>query len=150
MQVVDRTALRKYETSHVLKAIEGTAGVKTVICRRLHCSRNTFDKYLHENSEIAKAYREEMETFGDVVESKLMKLIKDDPTDRASKSIHFQALKFFCRTKLRGRGYIERQEICHEDAPMMSEVDLSKVSTCAMEEILAVIRSSANDDGDCE
>ena len=142
----DRRKIKKFKIGHVLDAIKGSAGIKVYICNKLKCCRVTFDRYLRECPEVAQAFREEVETFGDVVESKLIALIRDSGDDRASMAIHLQAIKFYCRTRLKERGYVERQEIHHENLPMMSEIDLSKMSPGALEEVLSSIRAGDGKD----
>jgi len=109
----NRRQKKKFKISHVLEAIKGTAGIKVSICNKLRCSRVTFDKYLRECPAVAQAFREEIETFGDVVEAKLIALIRESGNDRASQMVHFQAIKFYCQARLKDRGYVERQEIEH-------------------------------------
>lgn len=93
---------RKFSRDKVLKAIEGSAGVKLLICQRLKCDRGTLDRYLKDDKAIRAAYEAEIENAGDLCEAKLMEAIKDG---------NLTAIIFFSKTKLKNRGYVERQEV---------------------------------------
>ena len=96
------TGWRKYPRSKVLKAIHGSGGNKMLISRRLGCSRETLDVYLAEIPEIKKAFDTEVEELGDIVESKIIQGIQDG---------NVALTIFYAKTKLKNRGYVERQEL---------------------------------------
>lgn len=93
---------RKFSREKVLKAINGSGGIKMLICQRVGCDRYTLDKYLKEDEIILKAYQTEIDELGDVVESKIINRIKD-----GSETM----MIFYAKTKLKSRGYVERQEV---------------------------------------
>jgi hypothetical protein len=65
-------------------------------------SRKTYYNWCKEDSEFAEQAQEIIEASGDFVEYKLMELINRRDTT---------AIIFFCKTRLKERGYIERSEI---------------------------------------
>lgn len=107
------TGWRKFSNEKILKAIEGSAGVKLLICQRLKCDRGTFDRYLKEDKSVQKAYQAEIENAGDLCEAKLMEAIKDG---------NLTAIIFFSKTKLKNRGYVERQEV-DSTQPIVFRID---------------------------
>lgn len=104
---------RKFKTETVLKAIENSAGVKLLICKRLKCDRATFERYLNDDKAIRQAYEAEIENLGDLCESQLIEQIK---------SGNIVATIFFCKTKLKHRGYVERQEV-DTTQPIVFKID---------------------------
>ena len=92
---------QRYGVKQVISAIEGSGGIKTIIAQTLDCSRNTVDEYLRRYPSAQKAYEDECEKTGDVVESQILKKCKEGDTTM---------LIFFAKTRLKNRGYSERQE----------------------------------------
>lgn len=111
----------KFTKDDVLKAIHNSNGVKTVIAQRLKCSRVTLDKYLKRFKKLQDAFTAERETADDFVESQLMKLIEEgNPT----------AIIFYCKTRLKDRGYSERLQIeAHQEQIPQVIDDVSNVNT---------------------
>ena len=92
----------KFTVSKVTKAITGTGGIKTQIAKNLGCHRFTVDNYIGKYATIKKAYEDERNRIGDMVEAKIIeKCVEGD----------CGMLRFYARTKLSDRGYVERQEI---------------------------------------
>ena len=91
----------KYKVSKVIAAIQGTGGVKTAIAQTLGCDRHTVDKYLERYPRVAQAYEDEVNTVGDICEHGIIKHVRDGDKDM---------LKFYAKTKLKDRGYTEREE----------------------------------------
>ncbi len=104
---------RKYSVRKFLKAIEGSGGNITVVCQRVGCARDTFVKAMEEHPELKHALNVAEEEFGDLVESKIAKHIKED---------NITMTIFYAKTKLKNRGYVESQ-IIHEGAPVPMLVD---------------------------
>ena len=104
---------RRHSTEKVIKAIDGSGGVKLEICRRLGCNRQTFDNYLAENEKIAQAFHDECEALGDLCEAKIIEQI------RTGNPI---MMMFYAKTKLKNRGYVERQEV-DNTRPIIIKVD---------------------------
>lgn len=104
---------RKFKREHVLKAVKDSGGVKLLICQRLKCDRGTFDRYLEKDEVIRKAYEDELEELCDVVESKIIQRIKEGSDVMAI---------FFAKTKMKNRGYVERQEV-ESTQPVIVHID---------------------------
>lgn len=104
---------RKYSVRKILKAIDGSGGNVTVVCKRLGCARDTFIKARREHPEIGAALESAEEEFGDLVESKIAQHIKEGNVTMTI---------FYAKTKLKRRGYIESQ-ILHEGVPVPMIVD---------------------------
>lgn len=103
----------KFKKAQVLKAIKGSGGVKLAICQRLNCDRGTFDRYLERFPDVSQAFEEEKEEVGDLVESKIITGIK---AGNVALTI------FYAKTKLKNRGYVERQEV-ESTQPVIIHVD---------------------------
>ena len=86
----------------LLAALEKSLGVVSSACKTAGISRDTHYRWLKEDMEYKTAVHELSEVALDFAESHLHKLIKDgNPA----------ATIFFLKTKGKGRGYVERQEI---------------------------------------
>lgn len=86
----------------ILVAIIGTGGIKSKIAKKLGVHRETVTRYINDNPTIAEAYKSEEEAVGDICESKLVAKIKKGD---------MKAITFYAETKLKGRGYVKRQEM---------------------------------------
>jgi len=95
---------KKIPIQAVLVAIDGTMGRLTNIATRLDCSVWLVKEYINKVPEIREAYEFECTRVGDYVEGALMGLIKKG---------NCAATIFYCKTKLRERGYIEK----HQEKP---------------------------------
>ena len=69
-------ASEKFTAAEIIKAIEGTGGIKTVIAQKLRCHRHTVDNYIERYATVRKAYRDECEKVGDFAESVLVQNIR--------------------------------------------------------------------------
>ena len=98
----------KRTMEQVLKAIEGSKGIKTHIASRLDVRRETLDTYLRRWPECQAAYEVEVEVILDQAESKLYQLAI---VEGAERSLHF-----LLERKGRSRGYGKRQELAHTAA----------------------------------
>jgi len=96
--------MKTFETSELLKAIKGSAGIMSTIAKKLNCDWHTAKKRIDENDDALKAYNNENENVLDLAESKLIENINDNDNT---------AIIFYLKTKGRNRGYVERQEIAH-------------------------------------
>ena len=86
----------------VLKALEASMGIVSTACKKADISRETFYNWKKKDKEFAKKVEEASEIAKDFVESKLYKLINDE---------NATAIIFYCKTKMKERGYVEKQEI---------------------------------------
>lgn len=96
------TGPKNITTKQMVKAIEGTGGIKTMIAKRLGVNRNMIDYYLKKYATVRKAYDQETETIGDIAETTILKDIQEGSVETA---------KWYARVKLTGRGYAEKQQI---------------------------------------
>ena len=104
---------RKFPKEKVLKAIEGSGGNNLLISRRVGCNRDTLNQYIAAFPDIKKAYDDEIEELGDVVESKIVQGIQEG---------NIALMIFYAKTKLKHRGYIERQEV-ENTQPVVIHID---------------------------
>jgi hypothetical protein len=79
-------------------------GIVSSACNASGISRDTYYRWRKESEEFATACDEASEHTGDFVESQLLGLIRDKDT---------AATIFYCKTKLRHRGYSEKMEHEH-------------------------------------
>lgn len=86
----------------LLAALEKSLGIVTTACKIVGIDRTTFYNYVNADEEFAKQVKDIENIVFDFVESQLHKQIKDG---NPSTTI------FYAKTKMKNRGYIERQEI---------------------------------------
>lgn len=99
MTSMDALHALKKEFPETLKQCYGNI---TLACAKMGISRKTYYNWWH-NDEAFKEECLEADIYaGDFVESKLLKAIGED---------NITAIIFYCKTKLRKRGYIEMKEI---------------------------------------
>jgi len=89
----------------VISAMEGTGGIKTTIAANLGCNRKTVDRYIERYPTVKDAYDEECDRVGDIVESNIVKKCRDGDVTM---------LIFYAKTKLKNRGYIEKNIVQNE------------------------------------
>jgi len=93
---------RHIKKEALLKALEQSLGVVTAACKSSDTPRSTYYKWLKEDDEFAKNVKEIENVALDFAESQLHHQISENST---------AATIFYLKTKGKGRGYIERQEI---------------------------------------
>lgn len=86
----------------ILKAIPDSDGLILNIAKKAKLDRSSVHNYINEFPEVAAAVEDAKEKLYDRVESKLFKKIKAGDTT---------AIIFFAKTRMKHRGYVERQEI---------------------------------------
>jgi hypothetical protein len=91
----------KFTAEQMIDAITKSKGVLSTAAAYLKCSRQTIYNYAERHTTVKEAIREQQEVTGDYVEGQLMKLIDE---------LNPAAIIFYCKTRLKQRGYIERQE----------------------------------------
>lgn len=86
----------------MLEALERSLGIVTTACNAIGINRSTHYDWMRKDAEYKQAVKSIEDRTLDFAESHLHKLIKEgNPA----------ATIFFLKTKGKGRGYIERQEI---------------------------------------
>lgn len=108
MSEQNRTKLKK---AAYLAALSRRLGVKTLAMKDAEIvSRNTLKVWRETDPDFAEAEASVQYEVGDFVENALIRKINDGDTT---------AIIFYCKTKLRTRGYVERKELTGADgAPM--------------------------------
>lgn len=121
----------KYKSKMILKAIDGSRGYITVVARRLGCSRNTITDRLKKEPELSDAMEVELDKKGDDAEMLLEQMMSEKipiivkrlvPGGKGKQRIVEEermvfsraspaALIFFCKTKLKKRGYVESHQL---------------------------------------
>lgn len=101
--MINRTNKIKENFPELLKK---SLGIVTNACKAANINRETYYSWRNKDPEFAAACDAAQEFTGDFVESKLLKLIDQEDTS---------AVIFYCKTKLKNRGYIERREQTGKD-----------------------------------
>jgi len=111
----------KRTVPQIIKAIQGSRGIKVHIAARLDIDRDTVNSYLKRYPECQAAYDREIESMLDQAESKLYQLAVEEGLERS--------LHFLLERKGRMRGYGKRQELSHTaDQPAEIIVRIGKSS----------------------
>jgi hypothetical protein len=124
-----KTARTKEE---VIKAIQGSGGIKTVIAGRLGVARITVDTYLDRWKVVQEAYNQEVETTKDYAESAIVGNIRlaAKMAAQGNQAETGDAWKYL-QMKAKERGYVPRQETEHSGS-----IDVRKLSD---DELLNII-----------
>lgn len=96
---LERTARNK---ERFLEAFVKTKGIIHPACKAINISRQMVFYWRREDKEFNEKFNEILEAQGDMVENKLIEAIENGDTT---------ATIFYCKTKLRNRGYNEKQDI---------------------------------------
>lgn len=128
----------RYKASQFIAAIPGSAGIISIITRRVGCDWNTTKKYVTQYPTVAAAYAAEIETPLDTAESVVIRNIQlaakqqqeaDAPVDSAD-------AKWYLTMKGKNRGYAIRNEITGKDGgPMVAEVIVKKLKNVSSDEV---------------
>ena len=94
----------KINKAKFLKGIAGSAGIRSVIAKRIGVSRKALWEYLKKNEWARIALESEEELISDIAETNLFKCIRNGDK---------WALAFYLKTKGRERGYVEKREVEH-------------------------------------
>lgn len=76
-------------------------GIVSIACEKSGVGRTTFYRWKQQDAQFSEAVDEILETQGDYVENRLLQLITEGDTS---------ATIFYCKTKLKSRGYTERDK----------------------------------------
>lgn len=110
----DRTGEMCRTRKQIEEAFAGSLGNVTTICDRLKVSRQTFYDWKKKHGWINELLEAEVEKTFDWVENKMLSKIEDGDTTM---------MIFFAKTRMKQRGYIERQEIEHDLSKLPTLVD---------------------------
>ena len=89
----------------MVQALEKSLGIVTTACKNVGIDRKTHYRWLEEDSNYRQAVQSLTDVALDFAETKLHTLINEGDT---------AATIFYLKTKGKGRGYIERQELSTE------------------------------------
>ena len=106
------TGCRKASDDEIREAIKGSLANKTTISDRLKISRETLYRWMNEKPWIAEAIDAETEKTFDWVENKILQKIEAGDVTMTI---------FFAKTRMKQRGYVERQEI-HGDMTVVPQI----------------------------
>jgi len=96
----------EFTPEQIAEALIKSGGLVSYAADILKCSRKTVYNYINDNDICKEAKIDAKEKKHDFVEGKLMELIKGG---------NVTAVIFYCKTQLKERGYVERQEVTGKD-----------------------------------
>jgi hypothetical protein len=111
-----------------IKALKDSLGVVSFACHKAKVGRTTYYRWFAEDEVFKEKCLEIIEETGDFVEYKLLQKIKDNDTT---------SIIFYCKTKLKNRGYIERLEQTGKDGESLSINQVSEKDKEMLEHCLA-------------
>lgn len=100
------TRNRRYTVEQVIRAIEGSGGIKAVVAKKLGCSRQTVSRYAARYVTVQQALDDADQAITDAAEIKAISLIDAG---------YWPAIKYRLETKGKSRGYTTRTEITGAD-----------------------------------
>ena len=102
----------------VIAAIEGSAGIMSVIAKRAGCCPFTIRRKLNKWPELRDLIQQEKDTVLDFAESELIKIIING---------EYTMIIFFFKTKGKNRGYVEKieQAVSVKEKPKLN-INLAK------------------------
>ena len=123
----------------VLARLSETSGIVASACKAAGISRYTFYEWRKTDPEFAEKVEDIMELQKDFCASLILKKMKEGDTTM---------IIFYAKTKMKDRGYIERQEFTGADGkPLVTpqDIDLSKLSEEQRSALLAIGEQVLND-----
>lgn len=93
-----------YTLEDILNAIKDSAGLVSVIARKLNCAWHTAKGYIESCAETREAFLDEIEKNKDKAESIILKKLNEEDGEYA---------KWYLRTIGKDRGYNEKTEMEH-------------------------------------
>jgi hypothetical protein len=111
-----------YKANQFIVNIPGSAGIITIIARRVGCSWNTAQKFITEYPTVAAAYKAECESPKDTAESVVIRNIQlaAKQQQEADAPVDSTDAKWYLTMKAKDRGYSTRQEITGPDGGAVS------------------------------
>ncbi len=100
----------------LVEAMRKTMGNVSQACQMVGVSRKTYYQYLKEDKKFSEQVDEAREYTFDFVEAKIMQQIREN---------NVTMMIFFAKTKMKHRGYVERQELSIPDLPVFVVEDKS-------------------------
>ncbi len=103
----------KYTAETIIRALRLSGGVIAEAARSLRCSRHTMYRYIRTYPTVKRAYEEETENCIDQAEASLIDFVRGTIGGQSTRE-RLDAIKFYLRTKGRGRGYGDRLDVLVE------------------------------------
>jgi malate synthase len=86
----------------IIKALEENCSILVNTAQTIGCSRQQLKTWIDRDPELTAGYNEGKERFKDLVEHQMLKNIKEGKE---------ASLIFYAKTKMRDRGFIEKQDM---------------------------------------
>ena len=134
------TKRQSKEKKAVLAALEKSAGIVATACKAAGISRFTFYEWMKRDQDFAEKVDDIMEAQKDFVEAQILKKIKEGDSTMTI---------FYAKTKMKDRGYVERQEITGANGQPLAtqhEVDLTKLTKEQREALLTIGEQVLNEE----
>jgi len=113
-----RTEIENLDMKRIFpEVLKNHMGIVTYACNELKVQRSTYYWWYNHDPEFAKECDEVIEHMADVVESALYNKIMAGDT---------ACIIFYCKTKLKHRGYVERTEQLHGTAESLNTIKLTE------------------------
>lgn len=97
----------------MMDALEKTGGVQTLAAQAIGCHRDTVASYIKKHPTVRRAAESSREKNLDIAEAGLLAFLRGGIEGQKS-SERLDAIKFYLRTKGRGRGYGDRLDVLVE------------------------------------
>ena len=94
----------RYTVQTVIRAIEDSYGIKTIIANRLGCARGTVINYIARHPTVARVYDDERGKLVDLAQGKLVGKVRDGDD---------WAIQFVLKMLGKEEGFVEKQKIEH-------------------------------------
>lgn len=124
----------------VLARLSEMSGIVASACKAAGISRYTFYEWKKSDPEFAEKVEDIMELQKDFCESLILKKMKEGDTTM---------IIFYAKTKMKDRGYVERQEVTGADGHSLvpAQIDLSTLTEEQREALLTIGEKVLNDTG---
>lgn len=125
--------------AEVLEQLSKTSGIVASACKAAGISRYTFYEWKKTDPDFAEKVEDVMELQKDFCESLILKKMKEGDTSM---------IIFYAKTKMKDRGYVERQEVTGADGRALvsnRNIDFSKLSEEQRSALLAIGEQVLND-----
>lgn len=130
----------KRQKEEVLAHLNANSGIVASSCKAAGISRFTFYDWCKKDPEFKEKVEDVMELQKDFAEALILKKMKDGDTTM---------LIFYAKTKMKDRGYVERQEVTGADGTPLAAaspgIDLTKLTDEQRSALLAIGEQVLND-----
>ena len=118
--------------ARVIKAIEGTAGLKTRIAERLGCNVQALNARLRDPdwADVKEVYQEELEKVGDLAEKTIIRTMKARRLDPRTAA---DAAKWYLARRCRDRGFGDESKVTLEGGDKPIKVTTVPLNTLPIE-----------------